>query len=98
MTIKEGHLSWGSKRPAGWVLCHNDIRHPDPNWPHGLNGFRAFYSPPSEGFVECPCGWRPDRGVHYATIGHVSTYKVKRGSNRSATGRSKRVRKARLKR
>jgi hypothetical protein len=61
-------------RPAGWVPCHNHVLHPHPKWRHGLKGFRAFYAPRADGYAECPCGWRPELGVHYAIPQHVAHY------------------------
>ena len=61
-------------RPAGWVLCHNHVLHPHPQWPNGCNDFRAFYMPGANGYAECPCGWRPKLGMHYAIPAHVAHY------------------------
>jgi len=41
--------------------------------PHGANGFRWFVCRAgSDHWKECPCGWRPDLGVHYAIPEHVA--------------------------
>src|SRR5262245_10215869 len=52
------------------ILCHNHVIHT--SWMvHGINGFRWFTCRKGGHWVECPCGWRPDLGVHYAHPGHV---------------------------
>jgi hypothetical protein len=40
---------------------------------HGVNGFRWFVvnGQPGHGWKKCPCGWRPDLGIHYADPSHV---------------------------
>jgi hypothetical protein len=65
--------------PRGMVLAHNHILH-DQNTMIGVNGFRAFYSYRKDlpHFVECPCGWRPDWGKHYAWDKHVKLYDTPR--------------------
>lgn len=57
-------------RHKGEILCHNHIVHTN-DMPHGLNGFRWFICRAGGHWVKCPCGWRPDLGVHYANAGHV---------------------------
>jgi hypothetical protein len=61
------------------VLAHNHILHDDQS-PLGHNGFRAFYFYREDlpHFVECPCGWRPDLGTHYAMKGHAKRYDTPR--------------------
>jgi hypothetical protein len=57
------------------ILCHNHVAHT--RWtPHGENGFRWFvaHSGGSQWKV-CPCGWRPDLGVHYADLDHVKFWR-----------------------
>jgi len=52
------------RRPrAGEILGHNHITH---TMPHGVNGFRWFSALPGPQWAQCPCGWRPDPGIHYA--------------------------------
>ena len=67
---------FGSKRLPGWVLCHNHVTH-TPAFKYGENGFRVFYMPSiktvAEGWLRCPCGWRPDLGVHYANPDYVAS-------------------------
>jgi hypothetical protein len=60
---------------AGMVLGHNHIQHNE-HTPIGYNGFRAFffYREDRPHFVECPCGWRPELGEHYAHKEHVEFY------------------------
>jgi hypothetical protein len=52
---------------------HSDVIH-GPNWPCGINGFRAWTDDkPPEAFVPCPCGWA---GLpHYADEAHVQRYR-----------------------
>jgi hypothetical protein len=55
------------------ILCHNHVIHT--SWMHhGVNGFRWFVvdGRPGHGWRECPCGWRPDLGAHYADPDHVA--------------------------
>jgi hypothetical protein len=65
--------------PREMVLAHNHILH-DECSPLGWNGFRAFYFYREDllHFVECPCGWRPDWGKHYAMKDHVKHYDTPR--------------------
>jgi hypothetical protein len=73
MTVKEGYIPWGGKRPEGWFFAHNHILHA-PNSHNGDHGFRAFYIPDKKDWLPCPCGWHPEKGVHYAAPDHVATY------------------------
>jgi hypothetical protein len=60
------------RRPRkGEIFCHNHVVHTS-DMPHGTNGFRWFcVKLPARRWQVCPCGWRPDLGVHYAIAGHV---------------------------
>jgi hypothetical protein len=64
----------GAKKP-GWLLAHNRVVH-EPETKHGVDGFRRFWIPPewlADGsWVPCPCGWRPDLGVHHAAREYVA--------------------------
>jgi hypothetical protein len=53
-----------SIRPAGFILCHNHVKH-GARTRQGTNGFRAWFSLPSAKHVVCDCGWRPELGKHY---------------------------------
>jgi hypothetical protein len=57
----------GRKRPKGWLLAHNHIRH-GKNTGNGVNGFRYFWIASREGWKLCRCGWRPDLGPHYSKM------------------------------
>jgi hypothetical protein len=54
--------------PKGMIAIHNNIDH-HAGQKSEENGFRVWFDNPHDGYVECPCGWRPDLGVHY----HVRT-------------------------
>jgi hypothetical protein len=45
--------------------------------PQGINGFRWFVvnGQRGHGWKKCPCGWRPDLGIHYAAPPHVEWWK-----------------------
>jgi hypothetical protein len=54
------------------MLMHSDVIH-GPNWPCGINGFRAWTdTKPVEGFMLCPCGWAGLK--HYSQKEHVRAY------------------------
>jgi hypothetical protein len=78
-------MFYGGPKPANYRLAHNHVLHTD-GFSHGTNGFRRFWIPPSwvgKGWSECPCGWRRDKGTHYAHTDHVKWWKreiKKRGS------------------
>jgi len=59
-------VAWseGTVRPAGFILCHNHIKH-HARTRQGTNGFRAWFSLPSAKHLVCDCGWRPELGKHY---------------------------------
>jgi hypothetical protein len=61
-----------NRRPrAGEILCHNHIMHTS-RMQSGQNGFRWFVCRAGGSqWKECPCGWRPALGVHYADPHHV---------------------------
>src|SRR5262249_28894515 len=63
---------YGDRRPKGYLLAHNtDL---------GGNGFRIFWIPPqwiTHEWSECPCGWRPDLGPHYARADLVKGLKAR---------------------
>ena len=69
ITQREKGIIYGGRRPEGWRLAHNHIRH-TATMPHGLNGFRRFWIDPNNNelkhFRLCRCGWRPDLGPHYS--------------------------------
>jgi hypothetical protein len=70
---KELRLYGGGRKPKDYRLAHNNIMHV-PGFPHGANGFRRFWIPPQwigDGWRECPCGWRPEAGTHYAIDEHA---------------------------
>ena len=71
---KSGDIVAYNRRPrAGEILCHNHIVHTS-RMRSGVNGFRWFVvdGRPGHGWRECPCGWRPDLGAHYADPDHVA--------------------------
>jgi hypothetical protein len=70
---KPGDIIAYNRRPrADEILCHNHIMHTS-RMQSGVNGFRWFCCRAgSSQWVECPCGWRPDLGVHYANPDHVA--------------------------
>jgi hypothetical protein len=56
------------------VIAHNQITH-GPDWPTGVNGFRAWTAPTKfAGFVPCPCGWSGLK--HYAAREYVEAYRA----------------------
>src|SRR4029450_1314545 len=60
------YIGQGRRRPKGWLLAHNDIRH-GKNTRNGVNCFRYFWIASREGSWKlCRCGWRPDLGPHYS--------------------------------
>jgi ABC transporter substrate binding protein len=60
------YIGQGRKRPKGWLLAHNHIRH-GKNTRNGVDGFRYFWIASHEGSWKlCHCGWRPDLGPHYS--------------------------------
>jgi hypothetical protein len=73
---KAGEIVGSRRRPReGEILCHNHVVH-DRWMRHGQNGFRWFVvQKPARGWRVCPCGWRPDLGVHYALSEHVSWWR-----------------------
>src|SRR5262245_9630818 len=59
-------IHWGAEHPPDWRLAHNPVQPVSVDQEHGDRGFRVLWVPPgSEDWVECPCGWRPELGVHY---------------------------------
>jgi hypothetical protein len=64
------YVASGRRRPKGWVLAHNHIRH-GKNTTNGVNGFRYFWCADRTGWSVCRCGWRPDWGVHYSKVPRV---------------------------
>jgi hypothetical protein len=50
--------------PAGLVLIHNHMPH-IARTRQGTNGSRAWFSPLSEKYIACDCGWRPELGKHH---------------------------------
>jgi hypothetical protein len=63
---KMSYIGQGRRRPKGWLLAHNHIRHAK-NTRNGANGFRYFWIASREGgWKLCRCGWRPDLGPHYS--------------------------------
>jgi hypothetical protein len=67
--MREQTVFWvpGMTAPAGFVLVHNQIRHSA--WTReGTNGFRAWFSPASDNYLVCDCGWRPELGKHHRVI------------------------------
>jgi hypothetical protein len=65
------------RRPRkGEILAHNRVVHGSAS-PHGENGFRWFVvdGRPGHGWKLCPCGWRPDLGVHYAEAENVKFWR-----------------------
>jgi hypothetical protein len=60
------YIGQGRRRPKGWLLAHNHIRH-GKNTRNDVNGFRYFWIASREGSWKlCRCGWRPDLGPHYS--------------------------------
>ena len=59
-------------RHRGEILCHNFVPH-YVNQPHGQYGFRYFVCARGAKWTICPCGWRPELGVHYAHPEHVKS-------------------------
>ena len=60
------YIGQGRRRPKGWLVAHNHIRH-GKNTRNGVNGFRYFWIASREGgWKLCGCGWRPDLGQHYS--------------------------------
>jgi hypothetical protein len=70
-------------RHRGEILCHNIVQHHEAS-PHGANGFRYFVTSRSSDWEECPCGWRPELGKHYAEPAHVKYQRkcIARGDRR----------------
>jgi hypothetical protein len=64
-----------NRRPReGEVVCHNHIVHTRRMGER--NGFRYWCTPkPPAGWKLCPCGWRPELGVHYANPGHAGWWR-----------------------
>jgi hypothetical protein len=52
--------------PKGKIAIHNHIDH-HVGQKFGERGFRVWFDEPHDNYVECSCGWRPDRGTHYIT-------------------------------
>jgi hypothetical protein len=63
------HVEWGLGivRPKGFILFHNHVRH-TARTRQGTNGFRAWFSPASDKYVVCDCGWRRELGKHYRVV------------------------------
>jgi hypothetical protein len=55
---------YGGKIPKDYLLAHNQVAH-TAKTTNGVRGFRYFWIPPEWDWVECQCGWRPERGPHY---------------------------------
>ena len=70
----EPKLRYHSRPRRGEILAHNHVTHTR-TMKHGINGFRWFSMPLEPGWEVCPCGWRPDLGVHYARAGHVEWWR-----------------------
>ena len=66
---------YGRKPRDGEVICHNRVLHTR-RMSHNRNGFR-YWCPqkPPPGWKVCPCGWRPELGVHYASPKDVSWWR-----------------------
>jgi hypothetical protein len=60
------------RRKPGEILVHNRVAHLAGTG-QGFNGFRYFICKGGRGhgWEQCPCGWRPDWGKHYAEPEHV---------------------------
>jgi hypothetical protein len=56
-------------RHKGEILCHNHVAHLE-DTQNGINGFRYFVCKRGGEWQRCPCGWRPELGVHYALPDH----------------------------
>ena len=66
--MKERNQLYGGRRPPDYKPAHNHVLHFEDTG-HGERGFRRFWIPPEwigKDWTECPCGWRPDLGKHYA--------------------------------
>jgi len=68
---------YGRSPRKGEVVCHNHVMHKARTL-NGINGFRwwSIATPPPH-FDVCPCGWRPELGVHYAAADHVKWWREK---------------------
>jgi hypothetical protein len=65
------------RRPRkGEILAHNRVLHCS-DTTYGERGFRWFAvdGRPGHGWKLCPCGWRPDLGVHYAQAKQVKFWR-----------------------
>jgi hypothetical protein len=65
-------------RHRGEILCHNQVLHHE-TMPHGANGFRYFVCRRGGHWTVCPCGWRPELGIHYAIPEHVKWWRREEG-------------------
>ena len=61
-------------RTKSEILCHNHVVHTR-DMHNGFNGFRWFVALAGGRWKECPCGWRPDLGVHHAASDHVKWWR-----------------------
>ena len=69
-------VAYGRRPRAGEILCHNPVVPATPTTRRGTSGFRWFSALPGPQWVECPCGWRPEWGTHYASADFVKTLTV----------------------
>jgi hypothetical protein len=68
---------YGRPPREGEVVCHNHVLH-KARTPSGVNGFRWWSeAAPPPHFEPCPCGWRAELGTHYASHGHVASWREK---------------------
>ena len=64
-------VAYRRPRHDGEILCHNHVAHARTT-PNGERGFRWFCCLRGGGWQVCPCGWRPEWGVHYANPEYVT--------------------------
>jgi hypothetical protein len=72
---KPGDIVAYRRKPRdGEILCHNHVGHTR-NTEQGVRGFRWFSAVAGGDWEQCPCGWRPDLGTHYALPFHVEAWR-----------------------
>jgi hypothetical protein len=63
-------------RHRGEILCHNNVLHVA-DTRHGERGFRFFVARRGRMWVQCPCGWQPAKGIHYASPEEVKHWRAR---------------------
>jgi len=66
------------KPREGEIVCHNHVEHTR-RMAGNRNGFRYWCADkPPAGWKVCPCGWKPELGVHYANPRYVAAWREMR--------------------